>query len=296
MLCTHSRAVACLRRRATTTLRCCPLGHCTLDLADFPYGTSRNFPSPLTHMSQMTVLSLWLLGPCVDSSVVQHLGGQLTRRGGNCDLFDDPAGEVFKGRIAFDSWAPSNINMERRFLLFRNLVHQSNQKVRAQSILLSLTHTHPIQPSNGVEMVINVPRSILLKSGFLGVNQGWRSLAFALHCSDEIPVILLFFKFDWDDHQFQAILALVALTGHETDIRVDSDSIACDANSKRHMVLSNQRQRWTLIVVGFPLWRIQAGFVLEPQHVQTAHFSDEVRSASSFQECPKDRRTWLGVT
>jgi hypothetical protein len=123
-------------------------------------------------MSQMTVLRLWLLGPGVDSSVVQHSGGQLTRRGGNCDLFDDPVGKVFKGRIAFDSWTTSDINMERRFLLFRNLIHQSNQKICAQSILLSLTHTHPIQPSIGVEMVINVPRRILAKSGFLGVKQG----------------------------------------------------------------------------------------------------------------------------
>ena len=61
--------------------------------------------------------------------------------------------------------------MERRFLLFGNLIHQSNQKIRAQSILLSLTHTHPIQSSIGVELVINVPRRILPKSGFLGVKR-----------------------------------------------------------------------------------------------------------------------------
>jgi len=79
---------------------------------------------------------------------------------------------VFKGRIAFDSWAASNINVERWFLLFRNLIHQSNQKIRAQSILLSLTHTHPIQSSIGLEMVINVPRRILLKTGFLGGETG----------------------------------------------------------------------------------------------------------------------------
>lgn len=90
-------------------------------------------------------------------------------------------------------------------------------------------------------MVINVPRRTLVKSGFSGVKRGWRSLAFVFHGCDKIPVILLLIKFDWDHHQFQAILALVALTGHETNIRVDSDSITCDANSKRHMVLSNQR-------------------------------------------------------
>ena len=38
-----------------------------------------------------------------------------------------------------------------------------------------------------------------------------------------------------------------------------------------------------------------SGFALEPQPVQTIHFSGEVPSASSFQECPKDRRTWLSV-
>jgi hypothetical protein len=117
-------------------------------------------------MSQMTVLRLWLLGPGVDSSVVQHSGGQLTRRGGNCDLFDDPVGKVFKGRIAFDSWTTSDINMERVFLLFRNLIHQSNQKICAQSILLSLTHTHPIQLPMVVHLVIKIPRELMRQMAF----------------------------------------------------------------------------------------------------------------------------------
>jgi hypothetical protein len=69
---------------------------------------------------------------------------------------------VLEGLIPFDARFGPYIDMERfipRFprLLFCRLIHQSNQKISAQSILLSLNHTHPIQLLMPVEMVIKFP-------------------------------------------------------------------------------------------------------------------------------------------
>jgi hypothetical protein len=60
-------------------------------------------------------------------------------------------------------------------LLFCRLIHQSNQKISAQSILLSLNHTHPIQSEMPLHLVINIPRESMEKYLFLAVEKSIHS-------------------------------------------------------------------------------------------------------------------------
>ena len=49
-----------------------------------------------------------------------------------------------------------------------------------------------------------------------------------------VPVIFFIFEFQWDNHQFKTILTLKALSGHKTNIGIDTDSMASNTDSKRH--------------------------------------------------------------
>ncbi len=107
---------------------------------------------------------------CLDASLIEDLCRQLSRRRREGDFFHNAASEVLKGLIAFDFRLRAYINMKRRFLhlLLGCVIHQSNQKISAQSILLSLNHTHPIQCEMPLHLVINIPRSILPILRFCG--------------------------------------------------------------------------------------------------------------------------------
>jgi|TARA_B110000459_G_scaffold202150_1_gene254521 hypothetical protein len=53
--------------------------------------------------------------------------------------------------------------MKQWIFFFHAVFHQSNKEISVQSVLLSLNHTHPIQPEIRIEMVMKVPRANLLK-------------------------------------------------------------------------------------------------------------------------------------
>ena len=98
-------------------------------------------------MTQVIVHRLVRFGLCFDARLIEDLSCQLAGCRSERDFFHNAAGKVVKRLIAFDPWLGANINMKRWFLhlLFWCVIHQSNQKICVQSILLSLNHTHPIQ-------------------------------------------------------------------------------------------------------------------------------------------------------
>jgi hypothetical protein len=78
---------------------------------------------------------------------------------------------MLKRLIAFDVWFRPYVDMKRWFLrlLFWRIIDQPNQKICAQSILLSLNHTHPIQSQMVVHLVIKIARVSKRKRVFLAL-------------------------------------------------------------------------------------------------------------------------------
>lgn len=80
-----------------------------------------------------------------------------------------------------------------------------------------------------LDIIINVPRKTMAKMAFSHPEKRFHvreSLVRTFDDTQIVPIILFIFEFQWDDHQLEAILALKTLSCHETNIGVDTDTMA----------------------------------------------------------------------
>jgi hypothetical protein len=90
--------------------------------------------------------------------------------------------------------------------------------------------SHPI--ANGRSFGYQDSPRIDAENGVFSHSKDDSLLFIAVHGCDKRPVVFLKIKLQWNDHEFQAVLTLVALSCHETDVWVDTNPMACDTNSK----------------------------------------------------------------